>query len=130
MAHIVVAVNGDISRARKQAQAILDLDLSPESAQVTVLHVFVENPEGASVSQVGAAREIEDVLEPEGYSVQLAESSGNDPGVEIVSYAEEHDADIITVAGRKRSPAGKTLFGSTSQYVLLQADCPVLFSAV
>lgn len=49
-----------------------------------------------------------------------------DPATRIVDYAEDHDARYVIVAGRKRSPAGKVIFGSVSQTVLLNADCPVV----
>ncbi len=55
------------------------------------------------------------------------ESSG-DPATEIVSYAGEIEADLISLAGRKRSPAGKAIFGSVSQAVFLNADRPVLLT--
>lgn len=45
---------------------------------------------------------------------------------EIVRYAESVDAHYVVLAPRRRSPAGKALFGSTAQSVLLQADCPVV----
>lgn len=48
------------------------------------------------------------------------------PASEIVSYAEEHEARYVVVSGRKRSPAGKALFGSVTQSVLLNASCPVV----
>lgn len=46
----------------------------------------------------------------------------------IVNYAAEQDARYIVIAGRKRSPTGKAFFGSVSQSVLLNADCPVVSS--
>jgi len=48
------------------------------------------------------------------------------PAEQIVSYATEEDGRYIVVAGRKRSPTGKAIFGSTSQSIMLNADCPVV----
>ena len=48
------------------------------------------------------------------------------PAEEIVSYTDEVDASYIAVGGRRRSPAGKALFRSVTQSVLLDTDRPVL----
>jgi nucleotide-binding universal stress UspA family protein len=45
---------------------------------------------------------------------------------EVIDYAEDHDARFVVLGPRKRSPAGKALFGSTAQSVMLQADCSVV----
>lgn len=45
---------------------------------------------------------------------------------EILSYASEVGAEYIVVGPRKRSPAGKALFGSVAQSLLLDADIPVV----
>lgn len=52
-----------------------------------------------------------------------------DPPDRIVEYANNQKARYIVVASRKRSPAGKILFGSVAQSVLLNAGCPVVVSA-
>lgn len=51
-----------------------------------------------------------------------------DPADEIINYADEQNARYIVVAGRKRSPAGKAIFGSVNQSILLNSDCPVVMS--
>ncbi len=44
----------------------------------------------------------------------------------IRQYASEHDARYIVVSGRKRRPLGQALFGSVTQALLLNADCPIV----
>ena len=48
------------------------------------------------------------------------------PGEDIVQYAEEKQVDEIIIGIKKRSKVGKLVFGSTAQYVILEAHCPVL----
>lgn len=49
-----------------------------------------------------------------------------DPADQIVEYATDVSAQYIVVHPRRRSPAGKALFGSVAQSVLLNASCPVV----
>lgn len=51
---------------------------------------------------------------------------GNTAGEDIVRFAREHDAAEIIIAVKSRSKLGKLIFGSTAQYVILQAHCPVI----
>ncbi|WP_327053458.1 universal stress protein [Halomicrococcus gelatinilyticus] len=41
---------------------------------------------------------------------------------EILDAAEEYDCDHVFVAGEKRSPAGKALFGDATQAIILDFD--------
>jgi nucleotide-binding universal stress UspA family protein len=93
----------DLGRTNAQAGDPLDLD-EIRAAAVE----FVEE----AVSDVGVPYE----------TVGLV----GDPADVIVDYADERDARYIVLAPRKRSPAGKVLFGSVAQSVLLDAGCPVV----
>lgn len=125
MFEVLIPVDDSIERATAQARAVATL--SDADVHAVVFHVFDgENPEGASVHQVATARRAREHLEDHGVEVELAEASG-DPAEEILELARDEDVDLIAVAGRKRSPAGKALFGSVSQSVMLAADRPVLF---
>ena len=51
---------------------------------------------------------------------------GLTPGEDIVQYAREKGADEIIIGLKKRSKIGKLVFGSTAQYIILEAECPVI----
>lgn len=51
---------------------------------------------------------------------------GMEPGEDLVAFARENDVEEIFIGVRRRSKVGKLVFGSTAQYVILEADCPVL----
>jgi nucleotide-binding universal stress UspA family protein len=48
------------------------------------------------------------------------------PGEDLVDFARDNQADMIVVGVKRRSKMGKLLMGSTAQYVVLQASCPVV----
>ena len=51
---------------------------------------------------------------------------GLSAGEDLVEFANENQIDQIVVGVKRRSKVGKLLMGSTAQYVILQADCPVV----
>lgn len=48
------------------------------------------------------------------------------PAEEILSATDSIDPRFLVISGRRRSPTGKALFGSTTQQVLLNAEVPVV----
>jgi nucleotide-binding universal stress UspA family protein len=48
------------------------------------------------------------------------------PGEDLVYYVKDNDIDEIIIGVKKRSKVGKLVFGSTAQYVILEAPCPVV----
>ena len=59
------------------------------------------------------------------YNVQLMVTS-LEPGEKLVKFAEEEGIDLIFIGVIKKSKVGKLFFGSTAQYVILHASCPVV----
>ncbi|MBS0013791.1 MAG: universal stress protein [Desulfobacterales bacterium] len=51
---------------------------------------------------------------------------GMTPDEDLLAYAREQAVDEIVIGIRKRSRLGKLLFGSTAQFLILNAHCPVL----
>jgi nucleotide-binding universal stress UspA family protein len=124
MTTVLLGIDQSTTRATAQAETVIDLFDTADLTAI-LLHDFVDNPEGASVTQVESIHRAQEVLESADVTVELREGSG-DPAESIVSVAQDLDVDAICVAGRKRSPAGKVLFGSVSQAVILNTERPVL----
>lgn len=53
-------------------------------------------------------------------------SARDNSAEQILELAEQHSAELIVLATRKRSPVLKLFLGSMAQQVILEADCPVL----
>lgn len=128
MYHVLIAVDENDDQAITQANAVRGLP-GQEELKVTAYHCFDdENPGGASATQVAGVKRVVEAFEDSSVEVQVEESSGDAP-TEIIETATNLGVDAICVGGRRRSPAGKALFGSVSQAVLLQSEVPVLFAA-
>jgi nucleotide-binding universal stress UspA family protein len=69
---------------------------------------------------------IEQRLGQEGIKhVILQPVRGHDAANEVLDAAEEHEAELIVIGLRRRTPVGKLIMGSTAQRILLEASCPV-----
>ncbi|MEG9194229.1 MAG: universal stress protein [Candidatus Methanoglobus sp.] len=51
---------------------------------------------------------------------------GKEPAEDIIEFADEIRASLIVIGVRKRRPAGKLLFGSVAQEVILYSSQPVI----
>lgn len=90
--------------------------LSPTRAETT-MEAMVEEAERATT-------EIEDEMDEAGVECVPVVVEGA-PDETILDYVEGNEIDIVVIGGRKRSPAGKLLFGSVTQSVVLHAGVPV-----
>jgi nucleotide-binding universal stress UspA family protein len=51
---------------------------------------------------------------------------GNEPAQDIIQAVEEFDGQLVVIALRKRTSAGKFLLGSNAHDILMNAPCPVM----
>jgi len=128
MYRILLPVDDDESRARAQADFVAGLPGTDDVA-VVVTHTLTDEEAGApdeirNVDRVETVALVRDCLEDRGIDVELAEAR-HPPAEGILELAAEFDVDHIAMSTHRRSPAGKALFGSVAQTVLLDADVPV-----
>ncbi len=73
------------------------------------------------------AEQVEKILGGDGppYEVQL-QLTDLTTGEQLVKFAEDQKTNLIFIGIVKKSKVGKLLFGSTAQYVILHAPCPVV----
>ena len=50
---------------------------------------------------------------------------GLSPGEDLVRFAGDNDIDLIFVGVQKKSRTQKIILGSTAQFIILKAPCPV-----
>ncbi|MFC5279066.1 universal stress protein [Halorubrum rubrum] len=141
MYRVLIPVGDDRERSMAAAEAVSNLPSAAEEVEAVVVNVFEEfdvTGEGGQVKSEDVWDEtnfpesvdaVVDHLESAGVTVSKRREHG-DVTKRILAVADEIDADGIAMGGRRRSPTGKVLFGSTTQSVLLSADCPVTVALV
>jgi nucleotide-binding universal stress UspA family protein len=140
---IILAVGQeDEDRAKRLAETAIEI-AEPTGAQVILSHVFTdrefdevveqldfdssENPDPSDVaSRHVTTRTVAQSLDAVDVDYEIRGSVG-DRGETLVDLAKGEGADRVIVGGRRRSPTGKAVFGSTAQEVMLSAPCPVTF---
>ena len=127
MKTILLCIDTEVERAREQVESLTALPLETDQSRVVIYHVFRGNDEAAEAEKLKSVSEATERLEAAGFPVEVDQASG-DAVRNILEMADEIDADVISLAGRKRSPTGKALFGSVTQDVTLKSKRPVLLS--
>lgn len=128
----IVATGYDLAEA--YGETLYLLHVVPEEEFEAHLEEIQELDREADYSltqeENSARRLARDVLEGslDEYDPEAVEPLGRvgDPTEEVLAVARELDARYVVVGGRRRSPVGKALFGSTTQEVLLESDRPVV----
>lgn len=110
------ALTRAIAEAKKNSSTLLVINSSKGDALVD--NRYAQEPEIQSVEDRLAIQGVEHVIRQP--------VRGHDAAAEVLDAAEEHNAQLIVIGLRRRTPVGKLILGSTSQRILLEADCPVL----
>ena len=126
-----ILVGYDGSNAAKDAFKLAQKHAKAFGAKIEVVKsVTRDHPLDYSLIQAAEEelkREIRDQLNEDktSYETHLVVSSRS-TGKNIIWFTELEEIDEIIIGARKRSKVGKLLLGSTAQYVVLHAPCPVI----
>ncbi len=124
---VLVGYNGSkasklaLDEARRYAKAF--------DATVYVMN-SVEGGKGEKPEDIARANEIlneaKQLMDEQGVPYEISQLvRGMSPGEDLVYFARDNEIDHIFLGIEKTSRVGKLLLGSTAQYIILKAHCPV-----
>jgi len=124
----LVGYNG--SKAAQSALALAKDFAKIFQAKIYVL-VSMEGGSSEKLEDVEKARSdleyAENFLKQESIDCEVREMvRGLSPAEDLVQFAKDNDIDQIYVGIEKKTRTRKILLGSTAQYVILKAPCPVI----
>ncbi len=117
------------------SEAKAALSLAANFAKTFNARVFVmssmEGGAGEKVEDINQAeqnlQEAKEFLDEQGVECETHQMArGFSPGEDLVQFAEENEIDQIYVGIEKKSRTSKLILGSTAQFVILKAPCPVI----
>lgn len=141
---ILVAIGGeDEQRAERLAE--VGVETATSGTRVVVGYTFTEEEFADAITQFGFDRSADalapgdvadriasvsaahDILDEADTDATVDAAVGESGAEAFVTMAADYDADRVVVGGERRSPAGKAVFGSAAQTILLDAPCPVVY---
>ena len=125
-----ILVGFDGSNVSKEAVSLAQQHAVTFKAEIIIAHSMVGGPEVPRKDFQMAENNIEHekirLLDNNVPCESILSVRGLQAGEDLVQLAKENNVDEIIIGVRRRSKVGKLLFGSTAQYVILTAPCPVV----
>jgi nucleotide-binding universal stress UspA family protein len=125
---ILVAYDG--SKVAKEALRLAIQHASAFKGTLLLVHSMVGGPEIPRKEFEDAEKDLQQqeiILKGDGLSCEtLLSVRGLEAGEDMVRIADEKKADEIIIGIQRKSKVGKLLFGSTAQYIIMNAPCPVV----
>ena len=137
---VLIPVSGFDPWARAVANTVAAIE-TPERVVPLLVHAFDEVERESTVQQLdtdvipdsdelaerkSAVAAAADVLEGADFDYNVIGIESENPDRALLDLIDEADVDRIYMYGRKRSPVGKTVFGSRLQKILGNSPVPVV----
>lgn len=126
--NILVAYDG--TKEAREAVRVAAKHAKAFDGRIILAFSMVGGPEIPRQEFERAEKELQSqaiTLKEEGFECEtLLSVRGLETGEDIVKIAEEKGAEEIIIGVQRKSKVGKLLFGSTAQYIILNAACPVV----
>ncbi len=125
-----ILVGYDGSKVSKEAISLAEQHANSFKAEIILVRSMVGGPEvpreDFEIAENNLAYEKNRLLDNKISCESVLSVRGLEAGEDLVQLADENKVDEIIIGVRRRSKVGKLLFGSTAQYVILNAPCPVV----
>jgi nucleotide-binding universal stress UspA family protein len=120
----VLAVAADLAGAHGERLDVLHVvpeeEFETHKAAIEDFSFAQEEQSAATFAEKVAAETLDDTADVSGVG------RVGDPVEQTISVLEETDPRYLVIGGRRRSPAGKAVFGSKTQDILLRSPVPVM----
>ena len=125
-----ILVGYDGSNVAREAIAVAEKHADAFKAEIVLVHSMVGGPEVPRRDFENAEKALDQeknsLLDKKIPCKPVLSVRGLQAGEDLVQLAEENKVDEIILGVRRRSKVGKLIFGSTAQFVILNAPCPVV----
>ena len=116
--------------ATPEGRAALDAAIAEARLRETSIVVVVSSRQDEPADQRAAIEaeltRVDGDLSRGGVPHEVRLLDGGDVADDLISTAEDVDAELVVIGLRRRSPVGKLILGANAQRVLFDAPCPVL----
>ena len=114
----------NIARVTERVRRYLHVD---DGDSIKVAHRACKDFDDDTKATETELQRVSDELSGDGLALEVRQLvRGNEPAEDLISVANETDADLIVIGLRRRTPVGKLILGSNAQRILLDAPCAVL----